>query len=146
TADDLSRRDNLISPRAGVVVKPTVPLSLYAGYTVSYLPGSGDQFSSLTSVTGQLKPEKFTNFEAGSKWDVTPSLALTAALYRLDRTNTRATDPNDPTRILQTGSQRTTGFETGASGRVTAKWQVAGGYAYQDAFVSSATASAKQGA
>lgn len=144
--DVRTRRDNLVSPRAGLVFKPIVPLSLYGSYTVSYLPGSGDQFSSLTAVTEQLKPERFVNYEVGAKWDVTASLAFTAAAYRLDRTNTRSIDPNDPTRIVQTGSQRTNGFELGLNGRITSKWQVAGGYAYQDAFVTSATVSARAGA
>ena len=67
-------------------------------------------------------------------------------MYRLDRTNTRSTDPNDPTRIIQTGSQRTNGFEFGVNGRVVPRWNVAGGYAYQDAFVTSATAAAAAGA
>ena len=138
----LSRTDNLVSPRAGLVIKPTRTVSLYSSYGVSYLPGSGDQFSSLTLVTQQLKPEQFTNYEFGAKWDRAQSLALTTAVYRLDRTNTRSTDPNDPTRIIQTGSQRTNGFELGASGQVTSTWKVAGGYAYQDAFVTSATAAA----
>ena len=72
-----------------------------------------------------------------------PGLALTTAVYRLDRTNTRSTDPNDPTRIVQTGSQRTNGFELGVNGRLCRAWRVAGGYAYQDAFVTSATAAAR---
>jgi outer membrane receptor for monomeric catechols len=55
-------------------------------------------------------------------------------------------DPNDPTRIIQTGSQRTNGYELGVNGRVTAAWAVAGGYAYQNAFVTSATVSAAAGA
>jgi catecholate siderophore receptor len=63
-------------------------------------------------------------------------------VYRLDRTNTRSTDPNDPTRIIQTGSTRTNGVEIGVNGNIMRKWQVAGGYAYQDAYISSATASA----
>ena len=41
------------------------------------------------------------------------------AVYRLDRTNTRSTDPNDPTRIVQTGSQQTNGFEAGVAGNAT---------------------------
>ena len=49
--DTLGRIDNLVSPRAGVVVKPIAPLSLYGSYSVSYLPSSGDQFSSLTTIT-----------------------------------------------------------------------------------------------
>ena len=146
TRDNLRRIDNLLSPRAGIVFKPIAPLSIYGSYSVTYLPSSGDQFSSLTTITHQVKPEKFNNYEAGIKWDVVPSLSLTTAIYRLDRTNTRSTDPNDPTRIVQTGSQRTNGIEIGATGSVTRKWKIAGGYAYQDAFVTSATTAARAGA
>jgi catecholate siderophore receptor len=143
---DLRRIDRLVSPRAGVIVKPVTELSIYANYSVAYLPSSGDQFSSLTNITQQVKPEKFNNYELGAKWDIRRSLSLTTAVYRQDRTNTRATDPNDPARILQTGSQRTNGFEFGFNGRVTSNWSITGGYAYQDAFISSATISAPKGA
>jgi catecholate siderophore receptor len=145
TSDNLRRIDNLVSPRAGIVFKPITPVSIYASYSVSYLPSSGDQFSSLTTITQQVKPEKFTNYEVGAKWDIIRSLSLTTAVYRLDRTNTRSTDPNDPTRIIQTGSQRTNGYELGLSGSVMRKWKVAGGYAYQDAFITSATTAALAG-
>ena len=146
TGEDLRRIDRLVSPRLGVVVKPLMSLSLYGSYSVSYLPSSGDQFSSLTTVTQQVKPEKFTNYEVGAKWDVRPNLTLTTALYRQDRTNTRATDPNDPTRILQTGSQRSNGFEAGVIGNITRSWSIAGGYAHQDSSISSATTAAREGA
>jgi catecholate siderophore receptor len=141
--DSLRRIDRLISPRAGIVVKPILPLSVYANYSVSYLPSSGDQFSSLTTITQQVKPEKFTNYELGAKWDIRRNLALTTVVYRQDRTNTRATDPSDPTRILQTGSQRTNGYEVGLNGSITRAWRMAGGYAYQDAFINSATTAAR---
>ncbi|HSU26075.1 MAG TPA: TonB-dependent receptor, partial [Pyrinomonadaceae bacterium] len=143
---ELRRIDRLVSPRFGVVLKPFTELSLYGNYSVSYLPSSGDQFSSLTADSQALKPEKFTNYEAGIKWDVRPGLSLTAAAYRLDRTNTKANDPNAPGLIVQTGSQRTNGFETGLSGSVTRSWTIAGGYAYQDAFISSPTTNAILGA
>jgi catecholate siderophore receptor len=146
TNQDLRRIDRLVSPRAGVIVKPIDTMSVYVNYGVAYLPSSGDQFSQLTSITQQVKPEKFTNYELGAKWDIRRNLSFTTAVYRQDRTNTRATDPNDPTRILQTGSQRTNGYEVGLNGFVTSKWSVAGGYAYQDAFISSATVSAIEGA
>ena len=126
--DRLRRIDNLISPRLGIVFKPKMAVSLYGNYSVSYLPSSGDQFSSLTVITQQVKPEKFENYEAGVKWDVSRKLSLTTAVYRLDRTNTRSTDPNDATRIVQTGSQRTNGFEAGWNGSVTRAWRVSGGY------------------
>jgi catecholate siderophore receptor len=146
TGDDLRRTDHLVSPRLGVIYKPITRLSLYGNYSVSYLPSSGDQFSSLTTITQQVKPEKFNNYEFGMKWDINRSLSFTTALYRLNRTNTRATDPNDPTRIVQTGSQRSNGYEVGLNGNVTKAWKIAGGYTYQDAFISSATIAARAGA
>jgi catecholate siderophore receptor len=111
SGNNLRRIDNLVSPRAGIVFKPVAPVSIYASYGVSYLPSAGDQFSSLTTITQQVKPEKFTNYEVGVKWDLSSNLALTTAVYRLERTNTRSTDPNDPTRIVQTGSTRSNGYE-----------------------------------
>jgi len=146
SGDALERPDRLVSPRLGVIVKPIVPLSIYGSYGVSYLPSSGDQFSSLTIVTQQAKPEKFDNYEVGAKWDVRARLSLTTAVYRLERVNTRATDPNDPTRIVQTGAQRTNGYELGVNGALSRVWSVSGGYAYQDAFVTRATTAAAAGA
>jgi catecholate siderophore receptor len=143
--DNFRRIDNLVSPRVGLVIKPITEVSLYGSYSVSYLPSSGDQFSSLTTITEQVKPEKFTNYEVGVKWDVRKFLSLTSALYRLNRTNTRSIDPNNPTAIIQTGSQRTNGFEIGVNGNITRDWSVAGGYSYQDAFITSATAAAALG-
>ena len=143
--EDLRRIDRLVSPRLGVVVKPLAQLSIYGSYSVSYLPSSGDQFASLTNITQQLEPEEFRNYEVGVKWDIRHNISLTSALYRLDRTNTRSTDPNDPSRIVQTGSQRTNGFEFGLNGNITRAWSVTGGYSYQDAFITSTTAAAPVG-
>ena len=145
-AQRLARTDNLVSPRAGLVIKPVVPLSLYASLGVSFLPGSGDQFGSLTATTQTLEPEQFTNREVGIKWDARRDLALTAALYRLDRTNTTAPDPVLAGVVVQTGAQRTTGWELGASGSVSPRWQVAGGYANQLAKIVSRTSAAAPGA
>jgi catecholate siderophore receptor len=109
---------------------------------VSYLPSSGDQFASLTATTRTLEPEKFANYELGAKWDARDDLALTAAVFELDRTNTSAPDPNDPTRTVQTGSQRTRGGELGVSGAISSAWRIMGGYAYQDAEITDRTSAA----
>ena len=146
TGQDLDRADEMLSPRLGLVFKPTEPLSLYGSYGVSYLPSAGDQFASLTATSRALTPERFTNYEVGAKWDVRPDLALTTALFRLDRKNTSAPDPSDPARTVQTGSQRTTGYELAVTGSVTDAWQLMGGYASQRATITSTTTAAKQGA
>ena len=48
---EFGRTDNLWSPRLGLVFKPLENLSLYASYSRSYLPQSGDQFGGLDLTT-----------------------------------------------------------------------------------------------
>ncbi|HJQ12514.1 MAG TPA: TonB-dependent siderophore receptor [Gemmatimonadaceae bacterium] len=146
TGLNLARHDAMPSPRVGMVIKPVEAASLYASYSVSYLPSSGDQFSSLTNVTEALDPEKFINVEAGAKWDVADRLALTAAVYRLDRTNTRAPSPSDPSILVQTGRQRSQGYELGITGQPTVAWSVSGGFTRQSSLITSTTAAAAAGA
>jgi catecholate siderophore receptor len=141
---DNSRDDDLVSPRLGVIYRPIEPLSLYASYSVSYLPQSGDQFGALDATTAALEPEEFENFELGLKWDVSPNLALTAAVYRLDRTNTRAVDPGSGLTVL-TGAQRSEGVELGVAGEITENWQIIGGYAYQSVEITRTTTAAPAG-
>ena len=121
-------------------------VSVYGSYSVSYLPSSGRPVLVAHHRHAAGRAGEVPQLRDRARSGTRPDLSLTTAVYRLDRTNTRSTDPNDPTRIVQTGSQRTNGFEIGLSGRVTRAWSVAGGYAYQDAFVTSATAAARAGA
>lgn len=140
-----TRTDSLWSPRLGLVLKPDAALSLYASYSRSFLPQSGDQFASLDPNLQALAPERFENLEVGAKWELRPSLTLNAAAYRLDRTNTRAPDPNDPTRTILTGAQRSRGIELGLTGQLARNWRLSAGYALQDARIVSTTSSAPAG-
>ena len=148
TAADFSSRDGLLSPRVGVIYKPTVPVSIYGSYSLSYLPRAGEQLSSLSLTNQALDPEEFRNYEVGAKWDVLPVLALTTAVYQLDRGNVAVADPVDPTRSILVDAQRTRGLEIGLSGNVTRDWSLIGGYAFQDGEITqsiSATAVAGAG-
>lgn len=138
------RTDNLWSPRLGLVYKPVANASLYASYSRSYLPQSGDQFLALDASLAALEPERFENYEIGAKWDVTPGLNLTAALYQLDRTNTRAPGAVAGT-IELTGEQRSRGLELGANGKLTNDWQVSAGFAWADAEIRTSTSAAPAG-
>lgn len=144
TGASFSRTDNLWSPRLGLVFKPIPAASLYASYSRSYLPQSGDQFLSLDATAAALVPERFENYEIGAKWDITPALNLTAAAYRLDRTNTRAAGPVAGTVVL-TGEARSKGLEVSLQGKLTANWQASLGYALQDAEIRSTTSAAPAG-
>ena len=134
-----SRTDNLVSPRAGVIVKPVENVSIYGSYSVSYLPSAGDQFSTLAPGTVIAEPEKFENKEIGLKWEISPRLLFTTAVYDLERTNQRLADPNNPGFFILSGRTETRGFEAALTGYVTEAWQVVAGYAYTDARIAGAT-------
>ncbi len=93
TNTNRARVDTKVSPQAAVIVKPIDNLSFYGAYSVSYLPASGDQFSSLNNGTLILDPQKFENKEVGVKWNITPRLLYTAAVYELERTERSAAGP-----------------------------------------------------
>ena len=139
-----ARSDGKWSPRLGAILKPQSNISIYASYAKSFLPQSGDQFAVLDATTARLAPERFENLEAGVKWDVTPELAFTAAVFQLDRDNTRATDPVTGTAV-QTGSTRTKGFEAQLVGQITPQWQASLGYAHQTGEIRSTTTAAPAG-
>ena len=128
---NFSRDDAMWSPRLGLVIKPSATLSFYMSYSRSFLPQSGDQFSVLDLTLAALKPERFTNAEVGAKWRPLPMLDVTLAAYRLDRTNSRETDPATLQTLL-TGEQRSTGVELELRGQASKRLSLSGGLAVQD--------------
>ncbi|MDB5840942.1 MAG: TonB-dependent siderophore receptor [Herminiimonas sp.] len=148
TAQTFRTDDGLVSPRVGVIYRPIEPLSLYANYSIAYLPRAGDQLSSLNLTTAALEPEKFKNYELGAKWDVSPNVAATAAVYRLDRTNVVVLDPSDPanTRTMLSDGQRSEGLELSLVGNLSSAWSATGGYSYTDArFIADTSATLRAG-
>ena len=128
-----ARADDKVSPRLGLIYKPRRNVSIYGSYSQSFLPRSGDQFLTLSTTQQNLEPEQFTNHEVGAKWDIRPDLNVTAAVFRLDRTNATTPDPLNPTVTINVGETRTEGVELAVTGRVRPNWQVSGGYSWQDA-------------
>ncbi|GAB2522755.1 TonB-dependent receptor [Lysobacter humi (ex Lee et al. 2017)] len=128
----LTSEDDLWSPRVGLVWKPIEPLSVYASYSMTYLPRGGEQLSSLSASNRSLEPEELRNYEIGAKWTLRPGLMLSAAAYRLDRTNVVAPDPADPSRSILIDGQRNEGLELELAGELTDMWSVFAGYAYQE--------------
>lgn len=141
-----SRTDRKWSPRFGLVAKPQDNLSLYLSYATSFLPQSGDQFTTLDSSTASLEPEKFENLEAGVKWAINPQLFATASVFRLDRSNTQAADPLNPGFTVLTGKSRVEGFELSLVGKLAKNWQANLGYTYLDGEIRSNTTRAFAGA
>lgn len=127
----LSSSDTEVSPRFGLIYKPFKEISVYASYSKSFLPRSGDQFLSLSLTSQALDAEEFENKEIGLKWNVSDALSLTAAAFEVERENGSAQDPNDPERSILTGTE-TTGFEVQLVGQLTDEWTVNAGYSNLD--------------
>ena len=127
----------------GLIYKPVDNLSLYASYSMTYVPRAGSQLSSLDPTNAAFDPEEFENIEVGAKWDLGPALALTAAVFQLDRKNVIIPDPNDPGVSILVDGQRTEGVELGVSGQVNEAWSIQGGYAYQDGHLTDAFGGAR---
>lgn len=126
----LGRTDEKFSPRFGAIYKPQANISIYASYSKSFLPRSGDQFLTLSPTSENLAPETFENYEIGAKWDITPALSLTTAVFRLDRDD-QAVLVNNQGDTTLSGS-RTEGFEIQLAGQLTDRLQVNAGYSYLD--------------
>jgi catecholate siderophore receptor len=144
TGQRLTRSDDLWSPRLGLVLHPVSPVSLYLSYSRSYLPQSGDQFTSLDLSTAALEPERFDNVEAGVKWTPREGLLVAAAVYQLDRVNTRAAGPN-PGEVVLTGAQRSRGIELEATGRIARDLTLSLAAALQEAEIRRTTTAAPAG-
>ncbi|MFG3694980.1 TonB-dependent receptor [Stutzerimonas stutzeri] len=129
---ELERTDYTLSPRAGLVWQPDDVQSYYLSVSRSYQP-SGEMFQ-VSATNVELEPEQTTNYEIGAKWNLLQDrLMLTAAVFRLERTDIKTTDPINPAKLVLAGEQRTDGFETTFMGQLSDTWQLYGGYAFLDA-------------
>ncbi len=142
---DGDRVDSRWSTRFGAILKPQENLSVYASYAESFLPQSGDQFVMLSQQSASLEPETFENLEAGVKWAPHRELLLTAAIFRLTRSNTTAPDPANTGLVILAGESEVEGFELGLVGEPVDGLSVSLGYAYLDGEITSTTTSAAAG-
>ncbi len=125
-----SRKDEEVSPRLGLIFKPQEDISIYASYSESFLPRSGEQFANINGSNNQLDPNTFTNLEAGFKWDFSQGLSLTAAVFEIEQSSPQVAD-NDPS-TLDVIDSEITGFEAQLKGQVNDNWFISAGYSYLD--------------
>ena len=127
-----SRVDEEISPRLGAIYKPKENISIYASFSRTFLPRSGDQFLTLTPQNASLEPEEFTNREIGFKWDIQKGFTLSTSLFELERDSGTTQDPNDPGNTILISSI-IQGFELQLEGNITDNWYINLGYSNLDA-------------
>ena len=125
-----TRKDEEFSPRGGLIFKPMENLSIYASYSESFLPRSGEQFANINGTNNALDPDKFTNLEAGVKWDFADRLSFTAAVFEIEQSSPQPND-NDPS-TLDVIDSKIDGFELQLQGEVMPGWTVSAGYSFLD--------------
>ena len=128
--DSRSKQDEEVSPRLGLVLKPMENMSLYASYSESFLPRSGEQFANINGSKGQLDADTFANTELGFKWDISPALSFTAAVFEIEQESPQVAD-NDP-ETLDVIKSETDGFELQLEGQLTEAWYISAAYSYLD--------------
>ena len=129
-SDSRSKRDEQVSPRLGLVLKPMENMSLYTSYSESFLPRSGEQFANINGSKGELDADTFANTELGFKWDISPGLSFTAAVFEIEQESPQVAD-NDPATLDVIKSQ-TDGFELQLEGQLTETWYMSAAYSYLD--------------
>lgn len=126
-------KDTAFVPRAGVTYELLPGTALYTSYSESFLPQAG-----ITKSGEALKPEKGAQWEVGFKTALLDNrVNLTASLFQLTRENVSTVDLSDPTgfAVIQTGEQRSRGFELDARLNLLPGWESIFNYAYIDAGV-----------
>jgi catecholate siderophore receptor len=128
--DDLSRTDRMWSYRGGLVFHPTRAQSYYFSYVTAFNPSA--EAIQLSAANEATAPEKNRTYEIGAKLQfLNGGLNVQGAVFRIDKTNARVTDPVTDLIVLE-GEQRVQGFEFGIAGRLAPGLNVFAGYTYLD--------------
>ena len=136
-AQDQSRKDDMFSPRFGVIYKPVENMSLYVSYSESFLPRSGEQYKKLDASGAALDPDVFENTEIGYKYDINESLTFTAAIF--DSKSTRAEKDNETGEMNEIRGLEVEGVEIELSGDIDDQNNLTFGYTSLDGVTSKGT-------
>jgi len=129
-----------VLPTAGLLFNPVPQLTLYASYATSYVP----QAAGVQDAAGNpnpFDPQEGRQYEIGAKAELLDNrLTTTLALFDIEKSNTIAAVACN-TGVLgncsqQVGAERSKGAEWEINYQVSENFQLVGGIAYTDAYVS----------
>jgi len=127
---DTDKTHYRVTPRIGATYRFNPGMSAFAGYS--------EGFQGVVAAFGitDPKPETSQSYEAGLKlFSPIPGLTGTVALYQITRQNVRTADPGNPFASIQSGEQRSRGFETDIVYEPSTALSILATYAYTDAEV-----------
>ena len=131
------RLDNAFSPKVGLVFQPTKDMSLFASYSNSFTPNTGNTFNN-----EPLDPSIIDQYEAGIKKEFFSGLLSTnITVYQITNDNLVQTaafmqdgvTPNSDTSIkVMSGETKSKGVEVDVTARPIEGLNVIAGYSYND--------------
>lgn len=123
--ETLNDEGNKFLPQAGVIYKLTPDLSFYTSVSKSFTPSTD------VDDEGNVgKPEQGTSWEVGSKWQLSPKLLATVAIYRIDE-RSMSLNINGSTRAID--KARSSGAEFELNGEIAPGWDLSANYSYDQA-------------
>ena len=123
-----SRKDEEFSPRIGLVYKPQSDLTLYASYSETFIPQSGEQYATLSGDKDKLVSDIYENAEIGAKFDLDNGISVTASYYELTANKAKYVSDTEHTR----STDEYAGYEIQAVGNITERWFLSAGASFTD--------------
>ncbi|HLY78373.1 MAG TPA: TonB-dependent siderophore receptor, partial [Caulobacteraceae bacterium] len=131
TGAHFDHTDNIPSPRAAIVYKPTPNQSFYFSYGTSFDPSAENL--SLAANNQALPPERDKTYEAGAKFQfLNGGLSLAGSIFRTEMTNARVADPDNAALQALAGDLLVKGFELDVSGYITPQIEILANYTFLD--------------
>ena len=125
--------------RAAVMADLSDTVKPYISYSESFQPITG------TTFAGEpFKPSQGKQWEAGVKWQVTPTSLLTLAAYDIKERNRLTNDPANPFFSVQTGEAKLKGVEAEAQVKVQG-FDITGALTFADTKISESNTPAEIG-
>jgi catecholate siderophore receptor len=128
--ENRSRSDDEVTPRGGLIFKPRENVSLYASYSETFLPRSGEQYANINGNADDLDPDEFESREFGLKWDFDAGVSLTMAYFENEQT--RSDIDNDTGENFEVRGLEIDGVEIQLEGQLGDNLYLRGGYSYFD--------------
>lgn len=121
-----NRMPSELTPFAGLTFDMTGQWTAYASYVESLQPQQ-----SRTADGDLIEPSRGEQWEGGVKGQVLDGrLLLSAAAYRIEQVGRAQPDPDNEGFFVAEGEVESQGVELEANGRLTDRWSIVGGYAY----------------
>jgi len=143
---NFARTDDMWSWRAAAVFKPIRGVRTYFAAGTSFNPSA--ESVALTAANANVAPESNISYEFGASWEITRNFELRGALFQIDKTNARTTDPTNSTVTVLQGQQRVRGAEISVSGAPIPSlpgWNVIAGYTFLDSEITKSLNPAERG-